>query len=83
MEVLVDVLCCSYTVMSQHGCRYVAVYFSILYLRFRAGIVTKEMVAVPKSRFMAIGLLEALGVASGMSAGGNLWGIYLKYFVNI
>jgi hypothetical protein len=48
----------------------VAVYFSILYLRYRAGIVTEEMVAVLKSGFMGIGLLEALGVAAGMSAGG-------------
>lgn len=53
---------------------YVAVYFSFLYLRYRAGIVTEEMVAVPKSRFMAIGLLEALGVAAGMSAGAMLPG---------
>jgi hypothetical protein len=29
------------------------------------------MLALPKSRFVAIGLLEALGVASGMSAGGS------------
>jgi len=29
------------------------------------------MLALPKSRFVAIGLLEALGVASGMSAGGG------------
>ncbi|KAL0925972.1 hypothetical protein M5K25_004352 [Dendrobium thyrsiflorum] len=54
--------------------RYVAVYFSILYVRCSVGIVTKEMLAVPKSRFMAIGLLEALGVACGMSAGAMLPG---------
>lgn len=48
-----------------------AVYFSILYVRYRLGIVTKEMLALPKTRFMAIGVLEALGVALGMSAGGN------------
>ncbi|KAH0468082.1 hypothetical protein IEQ34_003115 [Dendrobium chrysotoxum] len=53
---------------------YVAVYFSILYVRCSFGIVTKEMLAVPKSRFMAIGLLEALGVACGMSAGAMLPG---------
>ncbi|PKU76613.1 protein CLT2, chloroplastic isoform X2 [Dendrobium catenatum] len=53
---------------------YVAVYFSILYVRCNFGIVTKEMLAVPKSRFMAIGLLEALGVACGMSAGAMLPG---------
>lgn len=53
---------------------YVAVYFSILYIRYRSWIVTKEMLAIPKSRFIAIGLLEALGVASGMSAGAMLPG---------
>lgn len=49
-----------------------AVYLSILYVRFQAGIVTKEMLALPKSPFVAIGILEALGVAVGMSAGGIL-----------
>ena len=47
-----------------------AIYSSILYMRYRAGIVTDEMLALPKWRFMAIGALEALGVATGMSAGG-------------
>ncbi|ONK59862.1 uncharacterized protein A4U43_C08F11720 [Asparagus officinalis] len=41
---------------------------------YRAGIVTREMVAVPKSRFLVIGLLEALGVVAGMSAGAMLPG---------
>lgn len=73
MEYCVDnELSWSYVTMLQHGCRYVAVYFTILYVRYRAGIVTREMVAVPKSRFLVIGLLEALGVVAGMSAGGNL-----------
>jgi len=53
---------------------YVAVYFSILYARYRAGVVTRDMLALPKSRFVAIGLLEALGVASGMAAGAMLPG---------
>ncbi|KAK1269965.1 hypothetical protein QJS04_geneDACA006504 [Acorus gramineus] len=53
---------------------YVVIYFSILYVRFRAGIITKEMLALPKSSFVAIGLLEALGVAAGMSAGAMLPG---------
>ncbi|RCV19048.1 hypothetical protein SETIT_3G352700v2 [Setaria italica] len=53
---------------------YVAVYFSILYARHRAGVVTRDMLALPKRRFVAIGLLEALGVASGMSAGAMLPG---------
>ena len=53
--------------------RYVAIYFSILYIRYRAGIVTDEMIALPKSRFMAIGILEALGVASGMASAGIIF----------
>ena len=50
--------------------RYVAIYFSILYMRYRARVVTDEMMAIPKSPFMMIGILEALGVAAGMSSGG-------------
>uniref|UniRef100_A0A0E0FCH3 EamA domain-containing protein n=1 Tax=Oryza meridionalis TaxID=40149 RepID=A0A0E0FCH3_9ORYZ len=53
---------------------YVAVYFSILYARYRAGVVTGDMLALPKRRFAAIGLLEALGLAAGMSAGAMLPG---------
>jgi hypothetical protein len=53
------------------------VYFSILYARYRAGVVTLEMLALPKSRFAAIGLLEALGVAAGMSAGGKCCSFFL------
>ncbi|XP_039114198.1 protein CLT2, chloroplastic [Dioscorea cayenensis subsp. rotundata] len=53
---------------------YVAVYFTILYVRYRVGIVTMGMLGVPKSQFMAIGLLEALGVAAGMAAGAQLPG---------
>lgn len=53
---------------------YLAIYLSILYARYRAGIVTKEMVAYPKSRFFLIGFLEALGVICGMYAGAMLPG---------
>ena len=51
--------------------RYVAVYLSILFVRYKVGIVSKDMLRLPKFPFMAIGLLEALGVAVGMSAGGT------------
>ncbi|KAK3038293.1 hypothetical protein RJ639_031389 [Escallonia herrerae] len=53
---------------------YVAIYFAILYVRYQAGIVTDEMMALPKVRFMVIGILEALGVVAGMSAGAMLPG---------
>ena len=51
--------------------RYVIVYFSILYLRYQAGKVTDEMLSLPKSPLIVIGLLEALAAASGMASGGN------------
>lgn len=56
---------------------YVVVYFSILYGRYRAGIVTDEMLSMPKTPFMAVGLLEALGAASGMAAGAVLSGAWI------
>ncbi|XAR60301.1 hypothetical protein NMG60_11033613 [Bertholletia excelsa] len=53
---------------------YVVVYFSILYARYHAGIVTDEMLSLPKAPFLGVGLLEALGAASGMAAGAILSG---------
>lgn len=50
--------------------RYVAIYFAILFVRHRAGIVTNEMLAIPKWRFVLIGFLEALGLAGGMASAG-------------
>ncbi|KAL0727117.1 hypothetical protein Bca4012_023210 [Brassica carinata] len=40
----------------------------------RLGIVTEEMLSVPKWRFAIIGFLEALGVATGMAAAAMLPG---------
>ncbi|GAA0149516.1 hypothetical protein LIER_08667 [Lithospermum erythrorhizon] len=54
--------------------RYVIVYFSILYVRYQAGKVTDEMLSLPKTPFLVVGLLEALGAASGMAAGAMLSG---------
>ncbi|KAM7518489.1 hypothetical protein LguiB_017451 [Lonicera macranthoides] len=53
---------------------YVAIYFSILYLRYHAGFVTDEMMAIPKFRFIVIGILEALGVVTGMASAAMLPG---------
>ncbi|KAL5994612.1 hypothetical protein ACLOJK_024665 [Asimina triloba] len=50
--------------------KYVVVYFSILHFRYHAGIVTDEMLSLPKIPFLGVGLLEALAAASGMAAGG-------------
>ncbi|GAU22147.1 hypothetical protein TSUD_251750 [Trifolium subterraneum] len=58
---------------------YVIVYFGIMYIRHRAGIVTDEMLSLPKTPFVVIGLLEALAAATGMAAGGaNLFGCKQK-----
>ncbi|KAI5655053.1 hypothetical protein M9H77_32240 [Catharanthus roseus] len=46
----------------------------MLYTRYKAGIVTDEMIGLSKSPFMIIGFLEALGVVSGMSSGAMLPG---------
>ncbi|KAL3828694.1 hypothetical protein ACJIZ3_017496 [Penstemon smallii] len=53
---------------------YVIVYFSILYLRYQSGKVTDEMLSLPKTPLIAVGLLEALAAASGMAAGAILSG---------
>ncbi|GAB2277973.1 Protein clt1, chloroplastic [Dionaea muscipula] len=53
---------------------YVLVYFSILYLRHRVGIVTEEMLSLPKAPFLAVGFLEAVAAASGMAAATMLSG---------
>ncbi|KAJ8446850.1 hypothetical protein Cgig2_016160 [Carnegiea gigantea] len=47
---------------------YVVVYFSILYIRHHAGIVTQEMLSLPQAPYLAVGLLEALAGVSGMAA---------------
>jgi hypothetical protein len=52
--------------------RYVVVYFSILYIRRQAGIITEEMLSLPQTPFLAVGLLEALAAASGMAAASKL-----------
>ncbi|KAK4482795.1 hypothetical protein RD792_009965 [Penstemon davidsonii] len=51
---------------------YVIVYFSILYLRYQSGKVTDEMLSLPKTPLIAVGLLEALAAASGMAAGAGV-----------
>ncbi|VVB14203.1 unnamed protein product [Arabis nemorensis] len=53
---------------------YVAVYYSILYSRYRAGTVTDAMLSVPKMPFLIVGVLEALATAAGMAAAANLSG---------
>ncbi|CAL1395508.1 unnamed protein product [Linum trigynum] len=53
---------------------YVVIYSSILHMRYRAGIVTDEMLALPKSRYVAIGAFEAVGTLIGMYAAANLPG---------
>ncbi|PPE01001.1 hypothetical protein GOBAR_DD01964 [Gossypium barbadense] len=45
-----------------------------MYLRYHAGIVTHEMLSMPKAPYLVIGLLEALAAATGMAAGAILSG---------
>ncbi|CAI8586695.1 unnamed protein product [Vicia faba] len=53
---------------------YVIVYFGIMYIRHRSGIVTDEMLSLPKTPFVVIGLLQALAAVTGMAAGAILSG---------
>lgn len=54
----------------------------MLYTRYKAGIVTDEMIGLSKSPFMIIGFLEALGVVSGMSSGGAVEDFHFSYKEN-
>ena len=60
--------------------RYVVVYFSILYIRYHAGIVTDEMLSMPKGPFLFVGLLEAVAAATGMAAGGNIFSDLFPFY---
>lgn len=62
---------------------YVVAYSSILLMRHRAGIVTKEMLAVPKSKFVMIGALEALGLAMSMASAAILPGAVIPVFAQV
>ncbi|KAK8520593.1 hypothetical protein V6N13_030964 [Hibiscus sabdariffa] len=60
--------------------KYVVVYFSVMYLRYHAGIVTDEMLSMPKAPFLGVGLLEALATVIGMAAGAILSGASITIF---
>jgi hypothetical protein len=63
---------------------YVVVYSMILFVRYRIGVVTKEMFAIaPKSIFIAVGALEALGLVSGMAAATNLPGASIPVLTQV
>lgn len=62
---------------------YVLVYGSFLLVRYRQGIVTKEMLELPKLPFVALGGLEALGLASGMAAAANLAGASIPILTQV
>ncbi|KAL8140173.1 hypothetical protein V2J09_006194 [Rumex salicifolius] len=59
---------------------YVVVYFSIMHLRRHAGIVTDEMLSLPKAPFVAVGFVEALAAASGMASVTMLPGASIPIF---
>lgn len=62
---------------------YVVAYSSILLMRYRAGIVTKEMLAVPKAKFVMVGALEALGIAMGMASAAILPGATIPVLAQV
>ncbi|GBG60182.1 hypothetical protein CBR_g3426 [Chara braunii] len=53
---------------------YVAVYFSVLCARKKAGAVTNAMLSLPKTPFAMMGFLEAMGLVLSMAAGAVLSG---------
>lgn len=62
---------------------YVVVYGTFLAYRYRAGIVTREMLELPKMPFIVLGGLEALGLASGMAAAANLSGATIPILTQV
>lgn len=63
---------------------YVIVYSMIIFVRYWIGVVTKEMFAIaPKSIFIAVGALEALGLVSGMAAATNLPGASIPVLTQV
>ncbi|KAL3138700.1 hypothetical protein ABBQ32_006454 [Trebouxia sp. C0010 RCD-2024] len=56
---------------------YVAVYFGILFWRYRAGIVTQPMLDTPKKQFLLIGALEAASSILGFVGAAKLPGVTL------
>lgn len=62
---------------------YVVVYSSILYMRVRAGIVTKEMLAIPKGKFVLIGVVEAIAIALGMASAAVIPGPSIPIFAQV
>ncbi|KAL8487816.1 hypothetical protein ACS0TY_024218 [Phlomoides rotata] len=53
---------------------YVMTFFTLLHVRYHAGVTTDEMLAIPKLPFIVIGFLEAISTVSGMYAGAILPG---------
>lgn len=62
---------------------YVLVYSSTLYVRYRAGIVTREMLQLPKKKFLIIGLLEAFAIAMGMASAAVLPGASIPVLTQV
>ena len=62
---------------------YVFAYSSILLMRYRAGIVTKEMLAIPQGKFVMIGALEALGLAMSMASAALLPGAIIPVLAQV
>jgi hypothetical protein len=62
---------------------YVVAYSAILFVRYRVGLVTNEMLAVPKTKFVLIGVLEALAISMGMVSAAMLPGASLPVLTQV
>ena len=62
---------------------YVIVYSVFLLIRYQSGIVTREMLELPKLPFITLGALEALGLAAGMAAAANLSGASIPILTQV
>lgn len=56
---------------------YLAVYFAALGTRRRVGLVTDEMLAIPRARLWLVGALDAVGLLIGMVGAASLPGVVL------
>ncbi|XP_024377083.1 protein CLT2, chloroplastic isoform X1 [Physcomitrium patens] len=62
---------------------YVVTYSTILLMRYQSGIVTKEMLSIPKTRFILVGALEALGLAMSMASASVLPGAIIPVLTQV
>jgi len=62
---------------------YIVVYFTVLAVRIKRGLVTKKMLEYPKWKFVGIGFMEACGLALSFPAAARLPGAMLPVLAQI